>query len=503
MTTLAADTRPGPAAGHRWLIIAMFLLAAAVMLSWRAVAGAGQPARAVVWGSLGLAAYAASLLCLAGGRGKGLGLGRWWFGSWTAAWYAVAFGLASLTWAAPQTGTSAAISVSSVLRALWLVAVGMTAWAFGYLTGPGRLAERCGHRAMAALSLRFAPEVRSLLAPWSLYAIGTAARIAGAATTGRFGYVGDVQSAFTGTTGYQQWLSVLGLCAPMAVAAAALQSYRDRVPGARVSLAILFMAEIASGAATGNKQAFIVTVLAVAVPFTAARRTIPKGLLIFAVMAFLLIIVPFNQAYRNAARSTAGTLSAGQAIEDVPGILKQTVVTGNAGGVLSSSASYMLARIREIDSPAIIMQRTPSQIGFLSPVQLVEEPVVALVPRALWPGKPIHDSGYQVSQEYYDLPRTVYTSSAITPVGDLYRYGGWIPVVAGMFLLGCGARFLDDVLDVSGNPHSALLFLLLFPSLVNQENDWAGMLAGIPGTLLVWLLGVCLTFRRRQEGTSP
>jgi hypothetical protein len=45
-----------------------------------------------------------------------------------------------------------------------------------------------------------------------------------------------------------------------------------------------------------------------------------------------------------------------------------------------------------------------------------------------------------------------------------------------MFLLGCGIRLLDDVLDVSGNPHSMFLFLLLFPSLVKQEDDW-----GAPG----------------------
>jgi threonine/homoserine/homoserine lactone efflux protein len=65
-----------------------------------------------------------------------------------------------------------------------------------------------------------------------------------------------------------------------------------------------------------------------------------------------------------------------------------------------------------------------------------------------------------------------------------------------MFLLGCAVRFLDDVLDVSGNPHSVLLFLLLFPALVNQEDDWVGTLAAIPGTLLVWLLAVYLTFRK-------
>ena len=112
--------------------------------------------------------------------------------------------------------------------------------------------------------------MRSPLAPWILYAIGTAARIATAVTTGRFGYVGDVQSAVTTASGYQQGLSLLSLCAPLAVAAAALQVYRERVPGARVTLTVLFLAEIAFGAAAGGKQSFIITILAVAIPFTAA-----------------------------------------------------------------------------------------------------------------------------------------------------------------------------------------------------------------------------------------
>jgi hypothetical protein len=499
VTDLTAHAPPRSQVAPRWLITATLLLATTVVLAWQALADTGKPTQAVVWGGLALAAYAASLLCLVGGgRGKALGLGRWRFGSWNLLWYGAAFGLASLTFTQPQTGPWAEISVSSVLRALWLVAVGMTAWALGYFIGPGRLARRSGNWAMAALSLRFAPEVRSPLAPWILYAIGTAARIGTAITTNRFGYVGEVQAAFTSTGGYQQWLSFLGMCAPIGVAAAALQVYRERVPGARVTLAVLFPAEIAIGAVAGDKETFIVAVLAVAIPYTAARRKAHKGLLIFAVVAFLLVIVPFNQAYRNAARGPTGTLSTSQAIEEVPGILRQTVTTGNAGGVLGYSAGLMLGRIREINTPAIIMQRTPMQIGFLSPLQLVEGPIVALVPRALWPGKPIYDSGYQVSQEYYGLPSTVYTSSSVTPVGDLYRHGGWIPVILGMFLLGCGVRFLDDVLDVCGNPHSALLFLLLFPSLVNQENDWVGMLSGIPGILLTWLLAVCITFRRRR-----
>jgi hypothetical protein len=68
-----------------------------------------------------------------------------------------------------------------------------------------------------------------------------------------------------------------------------------------------------------------------------------------------------------------------------------------------------------------------------------------------------------------------------------------------MFLLGCGLRLLDDVLDVRANPHGVFLVLLLFPSLVKGETDWVSLLAGIPATVAVWLLAVALTFRPRRE----
>ena len=505
MTGVTVRARSRSAVAPRWIIAAAILLSAAIGLSTQALAVTGQPTHAVAWGSLGFSAYAASLLCLVGGgQGKFLEVSRWKFVSWTLLWYCVAFGLATLTWVQPQTGTAAEISVSSVLRALWLVAVGTTLWALGYLVGPGRPARRFGDKMMAALDLRFAPEVRSPLAPWILYAIGTAARIAVAATTGRFGYVGNFQSVVTTASNYQQLLSDLGLCAPLAVAAAALQVYRERVPGARVTLTVLFLAEIALGAAAGGKQSFIISVMAVAIPFTAAQHRVHKGLLAFtalacAGLALLLIVVPFNHSYRSAGRSASGTLSARQSLAAAPSILGQTIGTGNAGGVLSSSAGFLLSRISEINSPAIIMQRTPAETGFTSPMQLVEAPIVTFVPRAIWPGKPILDTGYKFSQIYYQVPATVYTSSAITPVGDLYLHGGWIPVIVGMFLLGCGIRLLDDVMDVYGSPHCIFLFLLLFPSLVKQEADWAGTLAGLPGTLLIWLFATYLTFKKRER----
>jgi hypothetical protein len=277
-----------------------------------------------------------------------------------------------------------------------------------------------------------------------------------------------------------------------------MQVYRDRLPGARITLAVLFLAELAFGAAAGGKQNFVIAVLAVAVPFSAARRRLPMAALVALVVIFLFVVIPFNQAYRHTARGGSSTLSVSQALTVAPRILDQTVTDHNPVTVVSGSLIYLLGRIREIDAPAIILQRTPGQINFISPMQLLEAPAVGFVPRALWPGKPILATGYQVGQEYYGLPSTVINSAAITPAGDLYRHGGWIPVVAGMFLFGCGVRLLDNVLDVRSSPHAVFLVLLLFPILVKSETDWLGLLVGIPATLLIWLLTVSLTFRPRR-----
>ena len=484
----------------RWAIAAMVLFAVGLVLFGEALAESVVPARAVVWGSLALTAYAVGLLCLVGGReANGFGLANWKFGSWMLIWFGLTFGLATVTWSGPQTPTAAQIAVPSVLRALWLAAVGATFWAAGYMAGPGRPARRLATREMRVLGRHFTGTVRGRFTPWALYAVGAAARVASTVTTGRFGYVGDASSAVSTATGYGQLLSALSLFAPLAVSAAALQVYRERLPGARVTLAILFLAELAFGAVAGGKENFVVALLAVIIPMSAANRRMPKVAVFGGILMFLVIVIPFNQAYRSAARGNSVTLSPSQAVSAAPGILQQTLTGHTVVTVVPNSVIYLMQRIREIDSPAIILQRTPGQIAFSSPAQLVEAPLLDMVPRAIWSGKPILAVGYQFSGQYYGLPSTIYTSSSITPVGDLYRHGGWIPVIAGMFLLGCGVRLLDDVLSVRTNPHAVFLVLLLFPSLVNGEQDWVTLLASMPATLLVWLSAVALTFRRQES----
>jgi hypothetical protein len=479
-----------------WLVNSFALIALAAILLGEELATAYMPTQAVIWGSLALTAYLGGLLCLLGnGQSPILGLARWQFGPWILVWYGLTFGLASISWSNPQPSPADQIVLNSILRALWLVAVAMTLWTIGYLIGPGQPIRRGACRLMETLSTYRTSTIRSKSTPWVIYAVGVSARILTTVTTGRFGYVGDPASALSAATGYQQVLSELSLLCPLAVCTAALQLYRERSPSARATLTILFVFELAFGAAEGGKQSFIIALLAVLMPMSAMRRRLPKFAVIGGLIIFMLVVIPFNQAYRSAVRGGPALLSTSEALNEAPTILQQVVTVHGPLNTLIDSTTYLLQRVQEIDGPAIILQRTPAQIPFINPVQLIEGPLAGMIPRAVWPDKPISAPGYEFSQQYYDIPPSVYTASAITSVGDMYRHGGWISVIIGMFFFGCSIRLLDEFLDVRHNPHAIFLALLLFPNFVKGEDDWTSLVEGLPAALFIWLLAVFIVFR--------
>jgi hypothetical protein len=474
----------------------LLLVAAAVLLV--AVAGWSTAVSGrLLCGAVALGAFCAGLLALmsaVAGYGD-LGLRAWRIGPWSLAYGAVAFGLATISWISPQTGTAAQILPRSVLRALWLIAAALALFTIGYCVVP-RVARSLGRRVNGTLAARFTEDVRGPVVPWILFGAGAAGQLGLAVTSGHFGYVGLGATPTAAVAGYSQFLALLGECVPLAVATAAMRAYQTRLPSARAALAVLFACGVVTGALAGGKTSFIVVVLAVGIPRTMMRGRFPVGLLVVAVAFFLLAVVPFNQAYRAVARGQV-RLSTQQAVAAAPAIAGQVLSSDLSPAVLAQSADYLAQRIRTIDSPAIIMQRTPGQIPYGNPGQLAVSPFIDLVPRILWPGKPVLNVGYQMSQEYYQLPPQAYTSSNITPEGDLYRHGGWVVLIVGMFLLGCGARVVDEAADLRRSVHGTFLIILLFPGIVQAGDDCATLLAGIPGMALLWYGVVALSFSRR------
>jgi hypothetical protein len=437
--------------------------AAAAVLAGTAVALAGEalsaplPATAAAWGGMALAAWCGALLaaCSAQAGRDGTGLAQWKMGSWFLLWCALTDGLASITWAHPQSGLTAQILPSNVNRAEWFTAAAVTAWTATYCFGPRKLAVATGVRFMRNVADRRPGIVRGPMAPWLLYAVGTAARLVETILTGRLGYVGNAIAAVSSAAWYQQALSLATFACPLAIAVAGLRVFRERAPGAKATLAVLLAAEITAAAVMGIKGQFATAVMAVAIARASAGRGIPRGLVLAAAAFFLLILIPYTVAYRAEVRGGPADLSPRAAAATAPGVAGSAASTASAG-TISESQSYLAQRFQEIDAAAIVLQRTPSQVPYASPAQIPETLAADLIPRALWPGKPLLDPGYQFSQEYYGTSPGVVTAAAITPQADLYRYGGWVLMLAGMLTLGCLMRVLDDVLDVRGSPHAAL-----------------------------------------------
>jgi hypothetical protein len=472
------------------------LVGTAVVLAGEALS-APLPATAAAWGGMALAAWCGALLtaCSSLSARHGMGLAQWKLGSWFLLWCALADGLASITWADPQSGLTAQILPSSVVRAEWLTAAAVTAWAAAYCFGPRRTAAAAGIRFMRSVTDRRTGIVRSPMTPWLLYAVGTAARLVGAILTGHFGYTGSAIATVSSAAWYQQALSLVAFACPLAITVAGLRVFRERAPGAKTTLAVLLAAEITTAAVMGIKGQFVTAVMAVAIARASAGRGLPRGLLLAAIAFFLLIVIPFTVAYRAEVRGGPADLTPRAAVAAAPAVAGSAASTASAG-TIPESVSYLAQRLQEIDAVAIVLQKTPSQVPDASPAEIPETLAADLIPRALWPGKPILDPGYQFSQEYYGTPSGVVTAAAITPQADLYRYGGWVTMLAGMFALGWLVRVLDDVLDVRVSPHAALLVLLLWPVLATPEGTFTGTLLGLPGLLFTWLAITVVTFRR-------
>jgi hypothetical protein len=486
-------------AASRLLVPALILVAAAAALAAPAMSAAFVDDQ-IRWGSIALTVFCTGLLLIMATLpdAPGLGLASWRIGPWSLLYGAPAFGLATISWLGPQTGPPGEILAGSILRALWMITVSLAMLTAGYCAGPWRLAASHGRRAAGALSRRYTDEVRGPVVPWALFVAGLVAQLASAVLSGHFGYVGNAAGAAVSATGYGQLIGIAGECLPLSVLTAAIRAQRTRTPMARATLGILFAAAVAAGAIEGTKTSFVVAVMAAMIPYTRGRRRLPVGLITVATAFFLLVVIPFNLAYRSSARGPV-TLSTSQAVAAAPAIAGQVIASDLSLSSLGQSAELMATRIRSIDSPAIILQRTPSEIPYSDPAQLLTSPVVDVIPRALWPGKPVLTVGWQMSQEYFELPPQIYTASDITPEGDLYRHGGWFWLVIGMFLFGGGLRILDESTDLRRSVHGAFLILLLFPSIVMAGTDCATLLAGIPGMVLLSLAVVATSFKRRTE----
>lgn len=422
-------------------------------------------------------------------------LARLKLGPWMGIGFSLGFGLATLVWLGDVKAYHGLVTRSSLGPAATVTAVGFIAFVLAFHSTPpwlrewGRTLDR---------SLRGGGTLSS--SAWGVWALWTVSMLAAGMgfVRGNVGYLVDPSAAMSTSSSANAVLSALTQMGLLATVMAGWRAAVNRRPASMLLLMWVASSQLVLGLFSGMKEAAIIQLVAVVIGYS-ARGRLRLAPLVAAGLLAVFVVTPFVTAYRTVISNSSGRLSPSQALQTVRfDQLIGGLTSGDAAGGSVGDSSDRWSRIGDV---AIIMVKTPSTIGYKSPVDLVVGPFLGFVPRSVWPDKPVLDAGYQVNHQYYEMPAKIYSSASVTPYGDLYRFGGVVIVIIGMVILGMFVRVVDDRGASGSDIDPRLLFLpmLLFTNLVKQEKDYVGLSAAMVG----FILTAALAARMVSERTKP
>jgi hypothetical protein len=444
--------------------------------------------------SFGAFAYVLALFILVFARQSTLGLLELRLGAWFIAYGSVVFGLATVSITARQLGSGAIVDKTFIPAALIVVAIGFTTWAVGYKIGGAHIFRGLGTRAFGLVADRRSQAIRGPLFLVGVFTVGVVADIVSAVFLGRYGYLGNATvEAVDPSAWYVQPLLVMSNLKSAALFGLAMRVFVTKRDLFWAPLLPVAAVAVGLSLITGLKESFVTMALALGVPLllSGGRRSLMW--LIVTALGFVLVVSPIVDGIRQDVTDGRGRLTVEQSLE----VAGQGVFSGRYvfQPVVTDGSATTLERLRLIDNVALVMDKTPSQIPFRSLNEVVVAPITGLIPRLLWPEKPVRLSGYNFYVEYYEGGGS--SSSAITLPGSLYLYGGVGIVLVGMMAVGFALRVVDDAAYAAVSPAGALLFLLVFNVVVKQEADAATFLAGLPVLFLSWIVALFSVLKPR------
>jgi hypothetical protein len=311
---------------------------------------------------------------------------------------------------------------------------------------------------------------------------------------GVFGYLLN-PSVAAQSSSFVQWIAVASGLSNLAIIAAAIHAFGNNSRAhVRLLLAIVPISAVV-GLFSGFKGDIVFPILLVMLVRFYYRPRVPwRPITLVALLMFL--VVPANITYRAKLRPGEGVFltSTGGVLAALTGTIGESVEMPLSQR-LSIVGQWGTARFRNVDSLALIMQKTPHPNPYLRGRLYALGIPIILVPRFLWPSKPVLDNGYIFSQEYLDLPASSVTSTPITEPGDLYMNFGVAGVLSGMFVWGVVCSCLYAwIRRRPGNDSAALLlFFAALLQLANVEADFVSLLAtAFRALLLAWIVGRAL-----------
>jgi hypothetical protein len=403
----------------------------------------------------------------------------------------VVLGIGSLTWlGSPPPGVPIGLGQEWIARALVISALAMVCYWCGYMVVPRKpIIER------VAPPRRLTPP--SVLG--ALYGLGLTFDLL-LMNAGAFGYL-SVYGASPSVPTWAQWAYVLGLLTNVSLVVTAMHAFGNRSRPHRFLLAALLIVQFALGFLSGYKGQIIWPGLIVLFVYIYYRERFPRWLII-AGLIIILILIPANLLYRF--QSTEAGLSGVEPLVNRASSALSLTVSLPLSQRIQTVFQWAIGRSRDIDSIALILQRTPTPNPYLHGRYLILAPAAAVVPRLLWPSKPTYDLGLVFSQQYLGLPAEYHTSTPVTHIGDLFMNFGIPGVFGGMLVVGLLQALLFRWFVRRSDSQAFLVYAIILLAIAANETDLGSTLINtIRNGLLALLIARLLFGRRTRSQANP
>jgi hypothetical protein len=132
----------------------------------------------------------------------------------------------------------------------------------------------------------------------------------------------------------------------------------------------------------------------------------------------------------------------------------------------------------------VVVMLTPAVVPYEGLDRFLALPA-GLIPRAFWSDKPTLSRGVWFSSTFRGLAQDTTSYSAMTIFSEGYLFYGWTGTVLAMLIAGALLAVVRRRLD---NPHLALVYLALVPTILQIEPELSSYLTTLVQRSLVFLL---------------
>ena len=287
---------------------------------------------------------------------------------------------------------------------------------------------------------------------------------------------------------FQQWLGYAQSINTLMLSTTALQVFRRK--WSLTPLIIMLIIGIGFSFISGfMKPLFwlgvLMTLGVIYTRFSMRRFVLPLMIL----GALGILVVPVSENLRTRVdRGEYNTRDIRMSLDATTQAISVTSSQGLQASLQLVFDRFMYRQMLVAYTPGIIMELTPSRFPYQGIEQFLAIPFY-VVPRALWPEKPVLSRGNWFAITYLGQPSFLTSSAAITVFGEAYMFVGWLGAALATLSFGVLLGFLYRQLVSSG---LLAVFLATTPTFLDVEGQFMGIFVATIQITVVYLLAYWL-----------